>query len=71
MNNSTATTASPGHNMLDEVIRFSRVLHNGGITINSSNLIDLCHSIKHIDIANRVDFYAAARANLISNVRDI
>lgn len=59
------------NDLLNRIVRFSRILHDGGISVNSSNLIDLCHSFKYIDIANRDDFYAASRANLVSNAHDL
>ncbi len=62
---------SRSHELLDQIIHFSRILHDGGIAVNSSNLIDLCQSMHHIDIANRADFYAATRANLISSANDL
>jgi len=66
-----AVPVSESNNLLDQIIRFSRTLQNGGISINSSNLISLCQSINYIDIANRGDFYAATRANLVSNANDL
>ena len=57
--------------LLDQIIRFSRKLHDAGIQVNLSNLIDLFNSIKHIDIANPDDFYATNRATLISNQQDL
>ncbi len=66
-----AIAARPESDLLDQIIRFSRILHKGGIPVNSSNLIDLCRSITYINIANRNDFYATMRANLISRARDI
>lgn len=62
---------SQSNHLLDQVVRFSRTLHYGGISVNSSNLIDLCQSFNYIDIANRDDFYAATRANLVSNANDL
>ena len=57
--------------LLDQIIRFSRQLHEAGINVNLTNLIDLCSCIKHIDISNRDDFYAANRATLISSFHDL
>ena len=57
--------------LLDQIIQFSRQLHDAGIQVNLSNLIDLFDSIKHIDIANPDDFYAANCATLISNHHDL
>jgi uncharacterized protein len=68
MNSSTTTQ---NNNFLDQVICFSRILHDGGIPVNSSNLIDLCQSFNYFNIANRNDFYAATRANLVSNANDL
>jgi uncharacterized protein len=67
----SSTTTTQSNNFLDQVILFSRILHDGGISVNSSNLIDLCQSFSYFDIANREDFYAATRANLVSNANDL
>ncbi|HAA75581.1 TPA: VWA domain-containing protein, partial [Candidatus Latescibacteria bacterium] len=50
--------------MLDQMVGFSRALHRAGVEVNSGNLIDMCHSLGHISLENRMDFYAAARATL-------
>lgn len=57
--------------MLEHVVRFSRLLHNNGIMVNSSSLLGFCQSLKYINLAKRDDFYAASRVNLLSNARDI
>jgi len=57
--------------LLDQIIRFSRQLHDAGINVNLTNLIDLFSCIKHIDISNPDDFYAANRATLISSQHDL
>ena len=57
--------------MLGRVVGFSRALHRAGLEVNAGNLIDLCQSFKHIDLQNRVDFYAAARATLVSRYDDL
>lgn len=59
------------NNLLDQIISFSRILHRAGISVNSSSVIDLCQSFDYIDIANKEDFYAATRANFLSNSNDI
>ncbi len=57
--------------MLGRVVAFTRSLHSAGVEVNSGNLIDLCHSVGHIEMSNRHDFYAAARATLVSRFDDI
>ncbi len=57
--------------LLDQIIRFSRQLHDAGINVNLTNLIDLFSCIKHIDIDNPDDFYAANCATLISSYHDL
>jgi len=57
--------------MLGRVVAFTRSLHAAGVEVNSGNLIDLCHSVGHIEMSNRQDFYAAARATLVSRFDDI
>lgn len=57
--------------MLGRVVGFSRALHRAGVEVNAGNLIDLCQSFKFIDLQNRLDFYAAARATLVSRYDDL
>ena len=57
--------------LLNQLILFSRQLHDAGIAVNSSNLIDLCNCIPLIDISKKSDFYASARTTLISNREEI
>ena len=62
----------PGQrHLLSQIVRFSQSLHVAGVPVNSSNLIDLCRSMSLIDIGKRDDFYAAARATLVSSEQDI
>ena len=56
---------------ITHIIRFGRKLHDAGIDVNPSNLIDLSRSLLYIDIANYEDFYAAALATLIINREDV
>ena len=58
-------------NLFNLVLSFSRSLHDQGIPVNSSNLIDLCRCFDYINIAEKQDFYAAARATLISSQSDL
>lgn len=57
--------------LLEHVAGFSRALHDAGLAVNTGNLIDLCQCFQFIDIARRDDFYAAARATLVSRHEDI
>ncbi len=57
--------------MLGRVVGFSRALHTAGVEVNAGNLIDLCDSFRHISLHNRSDFYAAARATLVSRYDDL
>lgn len=57
--------------MLGRVVGFSRALHGAGVEVNAGNLIDLCDSFRYIGLHNRRDFYAAARATLVSRYDDL
>ena len=57
--------------MLQRVVRFGRALHDAGILANPDKLIDLCRSFEYIDVAERMDFYAAARTLLVSRQQDL
>jgi len=65
------TTQAPHSSFLNRVVGFSRHLHSAGVEVNSGNLIDLCHSLKYVDVGDRRDFYAAARATLVSRYDDL
>ncbi len=56
---------------ITHIVRFGRKLHDAGIDVNPSNLIDLSRSLLYIDIANYDDFYAAALATLIISREDM
>lgn len=56
---------------LDQVIRFSSQLHDAGISVGLSKLIDLLSCMKHIDISKPDDFYATCCATLISSHHDL
>ena len=56
---------------ITHIIRFGRKLHDAGIDVNPSNLIDLSRCLLYIDIAKRRDFYAAALATLIIKQEDM
>lgn len=57
--------------MLGRVVGFSRALHTAGVEVNAGNLIDLCDSFRYISLHNQSDFYAAARATLVSRYDDL
>ena len=67
----TSSNREEDHYLLDQIIRFSRQLHDAGIKVNLTNLIDLFRCIKHIKLSNPDDFYAANRATLISSQHDL
>jgi uncharacterized protein len=65
-------TTQPGQrHLLNQIVRFSRSLHDAGVPVNPANLIDLCRCMSFIDISKRLDFHAAARTTLVSSRRDI
>jgi hypothetical protein len=53
------------------VVAFGRTLHLAGVEVNSGNLIDLCQSLNYVGMSDRRDFYAAARATLVSRYDDL
>lgn len=66
-----ASSLRQAHSMLEHVVGFSRALHAADLAVNPGNLIDLCECFAHIDITQRDDFHAAARATLVSRREDI
>ncbi len=67
----TSSDSKKDRYLLTQIIRFSRQLHNAGVNVNLTNLIDLFSCIKHIDISNPDDFYTANCATLISSNHDM
>lgn len=61
----------PKQSVLEHLVGFSQALHDAGLAVNPGNLLDLCQCFRHIDIACRDDFHAAARATLVSRREDI
>ncbi len=57
--------------LLGQVVAFGRTLHLAGVEVNSGNLIDLCQSLNYVGMSDRRDFYAAARATLVSRYDDL
>lgn len=52
------------------MVRFSRELGAAGMPVDTANMIDLCRCFSYVDISCKRDFYAAARANLVSSHDD-
>ncbi|QDX80213.1 hypothetical protein B9N43_02410 [Denitratisoma sp. DHT3] len=57
--------------VLEHVVGFSRALHEADLPVSPANLLDLCQCFRHVEITRREDFYAAARATLVSRREDI
>jgi len=65
-------TTQPGQrHLLNQIVLFTQSLHQAGVPVNPSGLIDLCRSMSFIDIGDRYDFYATTRTMLVSNRQDI
>ena len=64
-------TLTERRSMLEQVVAFSRALLSAGVEVNSGNLIDLVQSLRYVNLSNRSDFYAAARATLVSRYDDL
>lgn len=57
--------------MFRNVLAFCGVLRKAGMDVTTGMVIDVCKSLKYIDISNRQDFYYALRANLVCYSGDI
>lgn len=66
-----ARQSSPPRSVLEHVVGFSRALHDADMAVNPASLIDLCKCFDFVDIAQRDDFHAAARATLVSRREDL
>ncbi|MBI1732759.1 MAG: VWA domain-containing protein [Gammaproteobacteria bacterium] len=58
------------HSLLNHVVRFTHTLHDAGIKVSSSEVIDLCRALRLVDIGNRREFHAASVATLIRTHED-
>ncbi|MDR2187756.1 MAG: VWA domain-containing protein [Azonexus sp.] len=57
--------------LLEHLAGFARALTDAGLAVNTGQLMALCQCFTCIDIAERRDFHAAARATLVSRHEDI
>ena len=57
--------------MLAQILQFSRTLRAAGMSVDPRAAIDLSQGIRHIDLANPADFYAAARALYVYRREDL
>ncbi len=57
--------------LLRNLVLFGRVLRNAGVEVAPGQLKELARALAFIDIGNRIDFYAAARAILVHRREDI
>ncbi|HET8564479.1 MAG TPA: VWA domain-containing protein, partial [Candidatus Binatia bacterium] len=60
-----------GRGTLANLMAFGRVLKQLGVKITLSQVMDASRSLPFVDVANRADFRALLRANLISQKEDI
>ena len=56
--------------LLENILRFIRLLRNSGIKIGKQSSIDALNSIKILKIGNRNEFYWALHSNLIYRNED-
>lgn len=64
-------TVSVPQTLLEHTVSFSNALKEAGLAVSPGTLIEFCQCFDYINIAQRNDFYAAARATLISKPEDI
>ncbi|MCC7412629.1 MAG: VWA domain-containing protein [Gammaproteobacteria bacterium] len=57
--------------MLERLVRFTRTLRDRGVAVSPARLVDLCQCFAHVDVGDRVDFYAAARATLVTRYEEL
>jgi uncharacterized protein with von Willebrand factor type A (vWA) domain len=55
-----------GHGTLPNLLAFGRVLKQFGVNVSLSQIMDTARSIKFVDLADRTDFRALLRSNLIT-----
>src|ERR1043166_4529115 len=59
-----------GHGTLSNVLAFGRALKELGVKVSLSQVIDASRSLDLVDIAEKADFRALLRSNLISQKED-
>ncbi len=64
------SSESQGH-LLRNLVLFGRVLRNAGVDIAPGQIKELAQALPYIDIGNKFDFYAAARALLVHRREDL
>lgn len=57
--------------ILSNLVVFCRLLREMGLHVTTGKLIDVCASLKHIQITQKQDFYCALRANLVSRYEEL
>jgi uncharacterized protein with von Willebrand factor type A (vWA) domain len=57
--------------MLANLLAFGRVLLAVGVKVSLSQIIDASRCLEHVKIANRMDFHAALRCNLVCGQEDL
>jgi uncharacterized protein with von Willebrand factor type A (vWA) domain len=63
-------SALRGHGTLSNVLAFARALKELGVKVSLSQVIDASRSLDLVDIAEKADFRALLRSNLISQKED-
>src|SRR5689334_2364093 len=59
-----------GHGTLSNVLAFARALKDLGVKVSLSQVIDASRSLDFVDIAEKADFRALLRSNLVSQKED-
>jgi uncharacterized protein with von Willebrand factor type A (vWA) domain len=63
-------SAVRGHGTLPNLMAFSRALKQLGVKVSLSQVLDASRSLELVDIAERTDFKALLRSNLILQKED-
>lgn len=61
-----APPSNPASHLLENAVRFCRVLRVLGMDVGPDRVMDFVRALDVIDLANKLDFYHAARALLVS-----
>jgi uncharacterized protein with von Willebrand factor type A (vWA) domain len=59
-----------GQGTLSNLLAFGRILKQLGINVSLSQVVDASRSVEYVDLANRADFRALMRSNMISQKED-
>ena len=60
------TSANRAGAVLEQCVRFGRMLRRAGVPVTPAQLVDLAHALAFVDVSNKEDFRLSAQAILVN-----